>query len=86
MACNSTVVCPTNKYLLPSCSSRDSASDEIVFITQSLKMAARACQTASNFRGAATLFYKDGIAGVIHPKVKLYIYRMIAYSMSYHVM
>ena len=64
MACNSAVVGPTNKCLLSSCSSRESASDEIVFITQSLKMAARACQTANNFRRAATLFYKDGIAGV----------------------
>ena len=73
MACNSAVVGPTNKCLPPSCSSRDSASDEIVFIMQSLKMAARACQTENNFRRAATLFYKDGITGVIHPKVKLYI-------------
>ena len=73
MACNSAVVHPTDKCLRPSCSSCDSASDEIVFITQSLKMAATACQTANNFRRAATLFYKDGIAGVIHPKVKLYI-------------
>ena len=73
MACNSAVVHPTNKCLPPSCSSRDSASDKIVFITQSLKIAARACQTANNFRRAAVLFYKDGIAGVIHPKVKLYI-------------
>ena len=86
MACNSAVVRPTNKCLPPSCSSCDSAYDEIVFIMQSLKMAARACQTAKNFRQAATLFYKDDIAGVIHPKVKLYIYRMIAYSMIYHVM
>ena len=73
MACNSAVAGPTNECLLPSCSSRDSASDEIVFITQSLKMAAGVCQTANNFRRAATLFYKDSIAGVIHPKVKLYI-------------
>ena len=72
MTCNSAVVRTTNKYLLPSCSSSDSASDEIV-ITQSLKKAARVCQTANNFRRAATLFYKDSIAGVIHPKVKLYI-------------
>jgi len=34
-------------------------------------MAARACQMENNFRWAATLFYKDSIAGVIHPKVKL---------------
>ena len=67
MACNLAVVRPTNKCLLPSCSSRDSASDEIIFITQSLKMAARACQMANNFRRAVALFYKDGIAGVIHP-------------------
>ena len=73
MASNSAIVHPTNKCLPPSCSSRDSASDEIVFSTQSLKMAARACQKENNFRQAATLFYKDGIAGVIHPKVKLYI-------------
>ena len=73
MACNLAIVGPTNKCLPPSCSSCDSASDEIVFITQSLKMAARVCQTANNFRQAVTLFYKDGIAGVIHPKVKLYI-------------
>ena len=69
MACNSAVVCPKNKCLPPSCSLHDSASDEIVFITQSLKMAARACQAANNFRQTATLFYKDGIAGVIHSKV-----------------
>ena len=48
MACNSAVLRPTNKCFLPSCSSRDSASNEIVFIIQSLKMAARACQTANN--------------------------------------
>ena len=73
MACNSAVIRRTNKCLPPSCSSRDSASDEIAFIMQSLKMVARACQMTKNFRGAAILFYKDGIAGVIHPKVKLYI-------------
>ena len=73
MACNLAVVRPTNKCLPPSCSSRDSASDEIDFMMQSLKMATRACQTANNFRRAATLFYKDGVAGVIHPKVKLYV-------------
>ena len=73
MACNSAVVRPANKCLPPSCSSHDSAPDEIVFIMHSLKMATRACQTANNFRLAATLFYTDGIAGVIHPKAKLYI-------------
>ena len=83
MACNSAVVCPTRKCLPPSCSSRDSASDEIVCTMQSLKRAARACQMANNFRRAATLFYKDGIARVIHPN---FIYRIKAYSMSYHVM
>ena len=50
MACNSAIACPTKEYLLPSCSLRDSASDEIVFITQSLKMAARTCKTANDFK------------------------------------
>ena len=39
MACNFAIVCPTKEYLPPSCSLRDSASDEIVFIMQSLNMA-----------------------------------------------
>ena len=50
MAYNSAVVRPTKEYLLPSCSSRDSASDEIVFITQSLNMAARTCKMANDFK------------------------------------
>ena len=50
MACNSAVVHPTQEYLLPSCFSRDSASDEIVFITQSLNMDAGTCQTANDFK------------------------------------
>ena len=50
MACNSAIVHPTKEYLLPSCSSRDSASDEIVFITQSLNMAARTCKAANDFK------------------------------------
>ena len=50
MACNSAVVRPTKEYLLPSCSSHDSTSDEIVFITQSLNMAAKMCKTAYDFK------------------------------------
>ena len=50
MACNSAVVRPTKEYLLPSCSSHDSASDEIVFIMQSLNMAARTCKMANDFK------------------------------------
>ena len=50
MACNPAVVCPTKEYLLPSCSSHDSASDEIVFIVQSLNMVARTCKTANDFK------------------------------------
>ena len=50
MACNSVVVRLTKEYLLPSCSSRDSASYEIVFITQSLNMAARMCKKANDFK------------------------------------
>ena len=50
MACNSAVVHPTKEYLLPSCSSCDSASDEIVFIMQSSNMAARKCETANDFK------------------------------------
>ena len=48
MACNSAVVRSTKEYLLQSCSSRDSASDKIVI--QSLNMAARMCQMASDFK------------------------------------
>ena len=40
MACNSAIVHPTKEYLLPSCSSCDSASDETVVIMQSLNMTA----------------------------------------------
>ena len=50
MACNSAVVRPTEEYLLPSCSSRDSASDEIVFIMQSLNITTRVCKTANDFK------------------------------------
>ena len=50
MACNSAIVCPTKEYLLPSCSSRDSASDEIVFILQLLNMAPRMCKMADDFK------------------------------------
>ena len=50
MACNSAVVYPKKEYLLPSCSSRDSASDEIVFIMQSLNMVARTCKMAYDFK------------------------------------
>ena len=49
MACNLAVGRPTKEYLQPSCSSRDSASDEIVFIMQSSNMAARTCETAKDF-------------------------------------
>ena len=71
MAGNSAVIRPTKEYLPPSCFSRDSGSDDIVFIMQSLNMATRTCKTADDFE--TSLFCKDGIAGVIHPKVKLYI-------------
>ena len=50
MPCNSPVVYPTKECLLPSCSSRNSASDEVVFTTQSLNMAARMCKTANDFK------------------------------------
>ena len=50
MACNSAVVYPPKEYLPLSCSSHDSASDEIVFIMQSLNMAARTCKTANDFK------------------------------------
>ena len=50
MACNSAVVHSTKEFLPPSCSSRDFASDEIIFIMQSLNMAARACKTAKDFQ------------------------------------
>ena len=50
MACNSAVIRPKKEYLPPSCSSCDSASDEIVFITQSLNMAARTYKTANDFK------------------------------------
>ena len=57
MTCNSAVVCPTKYCLPPSCSSCDSALNGIVFIVQSLNMAARMPETASNFlRRAAILF------------------------------
>ena len=49
MACNSAVVHLTKEYLLPSCSLCDSASDEIVFIMQSLNMATGTCKTAKDF-------------------------------------
>ena len=44
------IVCPTKECLLPSCSSRDSASDDIVCITQSLNMATRTRETANDFK------------------------------------
>ena len=50
MACNLAVPRPTKEYLPPSCSLRDSASDEIVFIMQSLNMAARMCKMANYFK------------------------------------
>ena len=73
MAYNSAVICPTKECLPPSCYSCDSASVDIVFITQSSNMATRMCETANDLRQAVTLFCKDCITGVIHPKVKLYI-------------
>ena len=73
MANNLAVIRPTKEYLLPSCSSCDSASDKIVFIMQSLNMAARACKTANNFKTSSDPICNDSIARVIHPKVKLYI-------------
>ena len=45
----------------------------IVFIMQSLNMVTRMCKMQTISRRAANLFCKDSIAGVIHPKVKLYI-------------
>ena len=59
--------------LLPSCSSHDSALDGIVFIVQSSNMATRTPEMANNFETSSNSFCKDFIAGVIHPKVKLYI-------------
>ena len=50
MAGNSAVIRPTKEYLPPSCSSRDSGSDDIVFIMQSLNMATRTCKTADDFK------------------------------------
>ena len=49
-ACNLAVVCPTKECLPPSCSLRDSASDDIVFIMQSSNMAARTYETANDFK------------------------------------
>ena len=48
--CNSAVVHPKKEYLPPSCSSRDFASDEIVFIMQSLNLAARMRKTAKDLK------------------------------------
>ena len=73
MACNSAVVCPTKEYLLPSCSSRDSASDEIVLLRNHQIWPPERAKRQTISRRAVTLFCKDDIAGVIHPKVKLYI-------------
>jgi len=50
MAYNSSIVHPTNECLLPSCFSRDSASDDMVFIMQLVNMAARMSKTANDFK------------------------------------
>ena len=47
MACNSAVLRPTKEYLPPSCSSRDSASDESFYYAN---MAAITCKTANDFK------------------------------------
>ena len=73
MACNSAVVGPTNKCLPPSCSSCDPASDEIVFITQSLKIK-NGRWSVPNGKQFQTSSDPVLYAGVIHPKVNLYIY------------
>ena len=56
MACNLAIICPTKECLPPSCSSRDSTSDEIVFIMQSLNMAARTCKTANDSKTSSNPF------------------------------
>ena len=48
-ACNSPIVRPTRNCLPPSCSSRDSALVDIVFIVQSLNMVARMPGLANDF-------------------------------------
>ena len=54
MACNSAVFCPTKYYLLPSCSSRDSASDGIAQLSN---MAAGTTKTASNYEMSSNSFF-----------------------------
>ena len=49
-AANSAVIHPKKECLPPSCSSRTSALDDIVFITQSLNMAAKRFETTNNFK------------------------------------
>ena len=49
MTCNLAVVHPTKFSLPPSCSSRDSALDGIVFIAQLSNIAARLFETVNDF-------------------------------------
>ena len=72
MACNSAIVHTTRNCLLPS-RFFDPASDDIVFIMQSLTWPPECLKRQAILRRAVTLFCKDCIAGGIHPKVKLYI-------------
>ena len=74
LANNSTVVHPKDKCLPSSCSSRDSALNNIVCIAQSLNMATRKSKIANDFKMSSNPVCKDCITGVIHPKVKLYIW------------
>ena len=53
--CNLAVVCPTKHCLQPYCSSRDSALDDTVFITQLSNMAARTPEKAKDF-GRVAIF------------------------------
>ena len=48
-AYNLAIVHPTRNYFPPSCSSLDSASDDIVFITQSSNMATRMPEMVNDF-------------------------------------
>jgi len=68
MACNSAVIYPTKQCLPPSCSSHNSASDDIDFIMQPSNMAARTCEAENDIKMSS-----NSVFGVIHPKVKLYI-------------